>query len=195
LVMAVTFFWLTNYVEVRAADAAAQTGATLIYADVGIGPIFLLFGLLAFMGWASWVAARQHEVHGFRSSAATMLNPHPNQKGSTKQFMKWVMMDSVKRAAAQSNDIDSFLYAVAGHQARRWALGAFVLLVPAVMFTVLETNSYWVAGPSGVDEHRMFPPFSNQHHELKDVKKIVTGCNNTDKANRLIYDFHFRVGR
>ena len=56
-----------------------------------------------------------------------MLNPHPNQKGSTKRFMKWVMMGSVKRAAAQSNDIDGFLYAVANHQARRWAVAAFVL--------------------------------------------------------------------
>jgi hypothetical protein len=194
IVMAATLFWLTNYVEARAAETAAQTGATLTSADVGIGPILLLFGLLALMGWASWVAARQHKVQGFRSSAATMLNPHPNQKGSTKQFMKWVMRGSVKHAAAQSSDIDGFLYAVANHQARRWALAAFVLLVPAVTFTVLETNSYWVAGPSGVVEHRMFPPFSHQHHELKDVKRIVTGCNNTDKANRLIYDIHFASG-
>ena len=40
-VMATTFFWLTNYVEIRAADAAAQTGATLTHVDVGIGPILL----------------------------------------------------------------------------------------------------------------------------------------------------------
>ena len=40
----------------------------------------------------------------------------------------------------------------------------------------------------------MFPPFSNQRHELQDVKKIVTGCNNTDKANRVIYDIHFASG-
>src|SRR5262245_26492550 len=173
-VMATTFFWLTNYVEVRAAETAAQIGATLTNADVGIGPILLLFGLLALMGWASWVAARQHKVQGFHSSAATMLNPHPNQKGSTKQFMKWIMLGSVRRAAAHSNDIDGFLYAVASHQARRWALVAFVLLAPAVTFTVLETNSYWVAGPTGVVEHRMFPPLWNQRYELKDVKRIVT---------------------
>jgi hypothetical protein len=194
VVMVGAFLWLTNYVEARAADVAAQIGATLIYVNVGIGPLLLFFGLLCFTMWAFCVAARQHKVQGFRSSVAGMLNPHPGVPARTKLVMKWVMMGSVKRAAARSNDIDGFLYAMAADQARICAIAAFLLIVPAIAFTALETNSFWVAGPSSVDEHRMFPPFSSQHHDLKDVKKVVAGCNNTDKSDRLIYDIYFASG-
>jgi len=193
-VMATTFGWLTQHVQARAADLAAQNGATLTYVNVGIGPIFLLFGLLSFMGWAACVAAGQHRVKGFRSSSAGLLNPHPGQKASTKQFMRWMLIGSVRRAAARSTDIDGFLHAVADHQASRWGIGAIVLLTPAIVFTALETNSFWVAGPSGVVEHRMFPPLSSHRHDLKDVTRVTTGCNNLGKDNRLIYDIHLASG-
>jgi hypothetical protein len=69
-----------------------------------------------------------------------------------------------------------------------------VLLVPAIALTALETNSFWVAGPTGVVEHRMLRPFFSQSHDLKGVVKVVTGCNNTDKSDRLIYDIYFASG-
>jgi hypothetical protein len=52
VVMVSAFLWLTNDVEARAADMAAQIGATLIYVNVGIGPLLLFFGLLFFTMWA-----------------------------------------------------------------------------------------------------------------------------------------------
>jgi hypothetical protein len=188
------FFWLENNVEARAADEAAQIGATLIYVNVGLGPFLLFFGLLCLSLWAYCVVTKQYKVQGFRSYAATMLNPHPGIPARNKLIMKWIMMGSVKRAAARSNNIDGFLSAMVDHQARRWAIAAFALLAPAIVFTVVETDNFWVAGPFGVVEHRMFPPFSHQRYDLKDAKKVVTGCNNTDKSDRLIYDVYFASG-
>jgi len=188
------FFWLNNYVEARAADVAAQVGATLVHVDVGLGPLLLMFGLLGLVMWVFCLYAAHHKVRGFRSSAASLLNPHPKLDAKTKFVMKWIMRGPVKRAVAQSNDVDGFLYAMVEHMGRRCFIATLLLIVPAIGFTAIETDHFWVAGPFGVVEHRMFPPFSPQRHDLKDAKKIVTGCNNTDKEDRLIYDLYFASG-
>ena len=59
--MVAIFLWLQGHVQVRAADLAAQSGATLTHVDVGIGPLILLFGLIALMGWIGSASLRVGE--------------------------------------------------------------------------------------------------------------------------------------
>src|SRR5262245_57548880 len=65
IVIVAAFFWLSNYVEARAAEEAAQIGATLIHVDVGLGPILLLFGLISLSMWVYCVVTKQYKVKGF----------------------------------------------------------------------------------------------------------------------------------
>jgi hypothetical protein len=193
-VMASTFLWLTRYVEARAAEVAAQTGATLTYVNVGLGPLLLLFGLLFFLLWAGSAVAANYRVQGFLTSAAGIVNRHPATKGSTKLVLRWLLPGAVGRAVARTADVDGFLHAVANHHANRLGIATIGLLLPAIAFTALETNSFWVAGAAGVVEHCMFPPFFSRRHDLKAVTSITTGCNNTSKDNLLIYDLHVASG-
>ncbi len=59
---------------------------------------------------------------------------------------------------------------------------------------MLETDHFWVAGPAGIVEHRMFPPFSSQSHDLGAATTLTTGCNHTDDHENLIYDVGFPGG-
>jgi len=53
------FIWLEELVDARAAALAVQSGATLTYVNVGMGPVLLLFALIALMGWILvWLAGR-----------------------------------------------------------------------------------------------------------------------------------------
>src|SRR5262245_6076276 len=52
-VVAGAFFGLESLVRGKAIELAHQTGATLINVNVGMGPLLLLFGLIALMGWLS----------------------------------------------------------------------------------------------------------------------------------------------
>jgi hypothetical protein len=67
-------------------------------------------------------------------------------------------------------------------------IAAIVLLLPAIVVMVLETNNFWVAGPAGIVEHRMFPPFSSRRYDLTEARALISGCNHTDKNDRLIYN-------
>ena len=189
-IMVAAFLWLQDHVQARAAAVALQTGASLTHVNVGVGPLILLFGLLALMGWIASTLAGRHRVNGFLSSAAGMLNSPPRQ-GLTRRATQWILSGSVRWAGDRSATVDDFLRGMAGHQARRWGIAAIVLLLPAVLLTVLETNSFWVAGPSGIVEHRLFPPFSSHRYELSAARALTTGCNHTDKNNRLIYQIRF----
>ena len=40
----------------------------------------------------------------------------------------------------------------------------------------------------------MLPPLSSRRHDLKAATALTTGCNRTDKSNRLIYDVHLASG-
>jgi len=187
------FLWLQGHVEVRAAVVAAQSGASLVHVDVGLGPLVLMFGLLAFMGWAASTLAGRYRVNGFLSSAAAMLDSPPNQ-GLKRRATQWILSGSVHWAAERSTTVDDFLRGMAGHQGRKWGTAAIVLLLPAVLLTVLETDSFWVAGPSGIVEHRMFPPFSSRRYDLIEARALTTGCNHTNKSNRLIYEIRLSSG-
>jgi hypothetical protein len=113
----------------------------------------------------SALAARQR-VSGFLSSAAGMLNSRPAQ-GLTRRVTQWILSGSVRWAGKRFATVEDFLRGMAAHQTRRWGLAALVLLPPAVLLTALETNSFWVAGPSGIVEHRMFPSFSSRRYEFR----------------------------
>jgi hypothetical protein len=99
-----------------------------------------------------------------------------------------------EKGRGQIATVDEFLRAMTGDQARRWGITAIVLLLPAILLTVLETNSFWLAGPSGIIEHRMFPPFSRRWHDLSDARVLTTGCNRTEKSNHFIYDVRLSSG-
>lgn len=187
------FFWLDGHVHAQAMALAQQTGATLIHVNVGIGPLLLMFGLLGLMGWAGGNLSGRYRVNGFPSSAASMINKPP-PPGFTRTATRWVLSGSVRRAAAKAASVEAFLLAMVGDQARRWGIGAAVLLAPAVVLTVLETNNYWVAGPSGIIEHRLLPPFSSRTYDLASATALITGCNHTDKGEYLHYDLEFASG-
>ena len=170
-----------------------QSGATLTHVDVGIGPLILLFGLIALMGWIGSALAARWRVNGFLSSAAGMLNSTPAQ-GLTQRVTQWILSGSVRWAASRFTTVDNFLRGMADHQARRWGIAALVLLPPAVLLTALETNSFWVVGPSGIVEHRMFPPFSSRRYDFSEARALTTGCNHTDQSNRLIYEIYLSSG-
>jgi hypothetical protein len=183
---------LDAYVQARAVALATQIGASLVHVDVGAGPFVLLFGLIALTGWFSSVLSGRHRVSGFLSSAAAMLNAPPKQVG-----VQWVMqrlLGGAVRRAAGAATVDDFLRDVSGRMARRWAVAAIVLLPPAVILTVLETNSFWVAGTAGIVEHHLFPPFSGSRHFLSEAATLTTGCNHTSDNENLIYDIGLSSG-
>ena len=192
-VMVGTFIWLDRYVQAGAAAVATRSTASLTHVDVGLGPLILLFGLIALMGWAASALAARHTVNGFLSSAAGMLSSPPKQ-GLTKWAMWWILSGSVRWASARSANVGDFLRDMVDHQTRRWGRAAILLLLPAVLLTVLESNSFWVAGPAGIVEHRMFPPFSSRRFALTVAAALTTGCNHTDKNERLIYEIRLASG-
>lgn len=190
------FMWLEAHVRARAVELATQSGASLTHVDVGLGPLVLLFGLIALMGWLASVLGGRHRVNGFLSSAAGMLNPPkplPKQ-GLVPWVMRWVLRGLVRRAAATSTNVDDFLRAIVGRMERGWGMATIVLLPSAIVLTALETDSFWVAGPTGIVEHRMFPPFSSHRHDLSEASVLTTGCNHTDENENLIYDIGFSSG-
>jgi hypothetical protein len=191
-IMMAAMMGLNAYVEARAIALATQTGASLVYVDVGVGPIVLLFGLIALMGWFSSVLSGRHRVNGFLSSAAAMLNAPPEQVG-VQWVMQRLLRGAVRRAAGAAT-VDDFLRDVSGRMARRWAIATIVLLPPAVVLTVLETDSFWVAGAAGIVEHRMFPPFASSRHDLSEAATLTTGCNHSDGDENLIYDIGLSSG-
>jgi hypothetical protein len=192
------FIWLDAHVQARAVALATEVGASLVYVNVGLGPLILLFGLLALTGWVLSLLAGRHRVNGFLSSAAAMLNPpHPGQ-GLEQQLAPWIMQrflsSPIRRATAGSGTVDDFLRRMAEHLARPWGIAAIVLLSLAIAVTTLETNSFWVAGPSGIVAYRMFPPFSSSRHDLSELTTLTTGCNHTDNDDILIYDVSLSSG-
>jgi hypothetical protein len=191
--MVAVFFLLDGYVQARAAGLAAETGASLTYVNVGIGPLLLLFGALALVGLINSMIATRYRVKGVLSLAAAAIN-WPVPQALVRRLVRWIVGGSVRTAAGRAATVDGFLHAMAVDQARRSGIAALILLTPAVVLTALETNSFWVAGPSGIVEHRMLPPFSSRRHELKEVVALTTGCNHTDRTNRLIYDVHLGSG-
>jgi hypothetical protein len=201
-VMVAAFMGLNAYVNARATAVAAETAALLVYVDVGLGPLVLLFALIALMGWAGSAAAQHHRVNGFPSSAASMLNEPPKQSGN---LVRWLMLGlltgPVRRAAREATTVDAFLLAMAGRMVRPWRIAAIVLLPPAVALTALETNSFWVAGLSGIEDHRMFPPLYSRHYDIGDAKTLTTGCDHIDDNDWFIYKIslpdgeEFNLGR
>jgi hypothetical protein len=145
-VVVAAFMWLDGHVQSRAVVKATQSGASLTHVNVGIGPLLLLFGLLALMGWVAGVLSGRYKVNGFLSSAAGMLNSPP-RPGLTRRATHWILSGSVHRAGRRSTTVDEFLRTMAGDQARRWGMAAIMLMLPAVLLMALETNSFWVAGP------------------------------------------------
>ena len=82
---------------------------------------------------------------------------------------------------------------MAGRRVRRWRIATIVLLPVAAVMTVLETNSFWLAGPSGIDDHRMFPPFYSQHYNIGDA---TAGCDHSADLDKdeFIYEMAFLDG-
>jgi hypothetical protein len=191
-VVVAAFMGLDAFVRARAVALAAQIGASLVHVDVGAGPLLLLFGLIMLMGWASSVRAGRHRLNGFLSAAAGMFNTPPPQV-AIRWVMQRLLTGSVRRAAGAAT-VDDFLRGVAAHQARGWGITAVLLLTPAVVLTALDTDHFWVAGPAGIVEHRMFPPFSSHTHDPSTATTLTTGCNHTDDDERLIYDIGFATG-
>jgi hypothetical protein len=182
------FLGLDGYVRMRAAGLAEETGATLTYVNVGIGPLILMFGLILLGGWTGGVLAGR----SWHAAAAMINKPPP--PGLARNATRWIIAGSIRRAASRGAPVDGFLRGMVKDYTRRWGIGAATLLVPALLMTVLETNSFWVAGPSGIVEHRMLPPFTSRRYELKEVTGLTTGCNNTEKSNRLIYQVQLASG-
>ena len=40
----------------------------------------------------------------------------------------------------------------------------------------------------------MFPPFSSRRYDFSEARALTTGCNHTDKSNRLIYEIYLSSG-
>jgi len=186
------FLWLDGHVQARAAALAAETGATLTYVNVGLGPLIGLFSLIGLVGWAGSVMSARYRVQGFLSMAAGVSKAPP--PGLTRRVVKWLVGSSVRRVARGAATVDGFLRAMSQDQARKWGIAGVVLLLPALVLTVLESDSFWVAGPSGIVEHSMIPPFSSRSYGLKEVTGLTTGCNNTDQGNHLIYNLDLGAG-
>src|SRR5262245_7899996 len=191
--MVAGFLLLDRYVVARAAGLAAETGASLTYVTVGVRPLLLPSGLLGLGGAINSAIAARYRLKGVLSLAAATIN-WPAPQAFLRRVVRWIVGGSVRTAAGRAATVDGFLHAMAVDQARRSGVVALVLLTPAAILTALETNSFWVAGPSAIVEHRMLPPFSSRRHELKEATALTTGCNHTDKSNRLIYDVHLASG-
>jgi hypothetical protein len=189
-VMVAAFRGLDDYVEARAAAEAAQNGASLVYTNVGLGVVVLLFGMIALSGWACSMFAARYRVKGFPSAAAAGFRPPP-AGGLTQRLAVWLarrnLTGPVRRAAAAAT-VNDFLLRVVRDGARPWGIAAAVLVGLAIVLTAAETNSFWVAGPAGIVEHTMFAPFSSRHYALGEVTALTTGCNHTDDDESLIYD-------
>src|SRR5262249_4126621 len=99
-------------------------------------------------------------------------------------------------AAREASTAEELLLGVARRRVRRWRIATIVLLPAAVVLTVLETNSFWLAGPSGIDDHRMFPPFYSQHYNIGDAMALTTGCDHSDDLDKdeFIYEMAFPDG-
>jgi hypothetical protein len=187
------FNGLDSLVHAKAIELAHQTGATLMYVNVGIGPLILLFGLIALMGWLSGALSRLRGAKGFPKSAAAGIN-RPPPHGYIRVGTRWLLAGSVRRAASRTTTVEAFLRTMTADMSRRWGIAAVVLLAPAIAMTVIETDHFWVAGPSGIVEHRLLPPFSSRTYDLASATALTTGCNHTDKGEYLHYDLDFASG-
>jgi hypothetical protein len=187
------FFWLDSYVHAQAMALARQTGATLINVNVGIGPLLLMFGLIAVTGWAGLALSARRKGEAFLGSAASGIN-RPPPPSFVRTCIRWIFGVSVRRAARRATTAEGFLRAMVNDMTRIWRTIAIVALVPGVVLTVIETDHFWVAGPSGVIEHRLLPPFTSRSYELASATALETGCNHTDKTESLHYDVQFASG-
>jgi hypothetical protein len=177
---------------------ANETAATLVYLNPGLGPLLLMFGLQAFLILLALLVdlpalAGRYNVASFPSRAATaMFNSSRPRRSPLGRAASWVLRDSMRLAAATSQTPDEFVRATAAHQTRKWAICALLFSAPGVVVTILEANSFWVGGPGGIVEHRMFPPFSSNRYALADATVLRTGCSDMEK--RLIYEIQMATG-
>jgi hypothetical protein len=105
----------------------------------------------------------------------------------------WMLSGSVRRAAASSATAGDFVRAAAAHQVRKWALYGLLASTPAIVLTIIESNNFWVAGPSGIAQRRLLSPFSPaSRHDLSEAAAITSGC--SDAGNRLIYEIRLASG-
>lgn len=188
--MIAAMLWLQSTAQAGAERLAAETGSTLVYVNVGVGPLLMLFGLIFLSMTLVYVYALRHQSFAY---AAAMIS-EPPQQTMVRSISAYFMRGSVHRAAQQAGDAQGFMSAYLRDQIRLWGTCAAALLLPALVITVLETRNYWVAGPAGIFEQRLFQPFTRNHHALNAAKELATGCNNTSRANHLIYDVTFPSG-
>jgi hypothetical protein len=185
-------------VNARAVALADVTEATLIHVGGAVGPIILLFSLIGFLGLLALLfdlpgLAGRYRAGPFPSRAAAMLSAPPPRQSLTRRAALWMLSGSVRRAAASSATAQDFVRAAAAHQVRKWALYGLLASTPAIVLTIIESNTFWVAGPSGIAEHRMLPPFSPaRRHDLSEAAAVTTGC--SDAGNRLIYEIQLASG-
>ena len=201
---------LDALVTLRAAAAAAETRASLIHVDAGLSAVVMVFGLSALTGWISFAVFARRRTNGFPTGAAAMLNPPsalipPHLQLAVKFLIPALLFQgltqrllagAVRRAAREASTAEELLLGVARRRVRRWRIATIVLLPAAAVLTVLETNSFWLAGPSGIDDHRMFPPFYSQHYNIGDAMALTTGCDHSVDLDKdeFIYELAFLDG-
>src|SRR5262245_28949839 len=94
--------------------------------------------------------------------------------------MQQSLSGPVRRAALEAATVGEFLLDLVPRGIGPWKIAAIVLLPLAVGLTVIETNSFWVAGLSGIEDHRMVPPFDSRHYHIGDARTLTTGCDHID---------------
>lgn len=171
----------------HAEQRAEALGAVVVDVNFGLGLLLALFTVpLAAM--ALWPT--------FQIMGRSLRRDQLHVPASNLLFRKagWLTRSAVKHAANSTTRAEEFLNAVYRWQVGWVAWPLCALAVTGLFITALETRSYFVAGPFGIEHGRMMPPFSTRTYAWSEAASVTLGCNSTDDDERLIYSVEFPDG-
>jgi hypothetical protein len=182
-----TWQLLDGFAFRHAQERAEALGAPVIHVNFGFG-LLLAFFTLPFASvavgpfWQTLTGplARRHQF----VPASNLLKDKPG----------WLTRSAVTHAARSSTRVEDFVTAVYRWQSGWIAGPCLALVIAGIAITALETRSYFVAGPAGIEHGRMVPPFSIRTYSWTEATSVELGCNSTDDEELLIYGVIFPNG-